>query len=86
MTNLADNVFSMEKDDREDTAQDSILTILKNRFWGEKGRSIGLCFEKRSKRFYKSGTGSPNKAFGVGAGRASGDHPPAGGRYGAGPL
>lgn len=64
VTNLADNVFSMEKDDREDTAQDSILTILKNRFWGEKGRSIGLCFEKRSKRFYKSGTGSPNKAFG----------------------
>ena len=64
VTNLADNVFTMEKEDREDSARDSILTVLKNRFWGERGRSIGLCFEKRSKRFYKSGTGNPNKAFG----------------------
>lgn len=64
VTNLADNVFTMEKDDSEDSAQDSILTILKNRFWGERGRSIGLCFDRRSKRFYKSGTGSPNKSFG----------------------
>lgn len=64
VTNLADNVFTMENDDDKASTQDSILTILKNRFWGERGRSIGLCFDKRSKRFYKSGTGNPNKAFG----------------------
>ena len=34
MTNLADNVYVLEKEEREDRQQDSVLTILKNRFLG----------------------------------------------------
>lgn len=64
ITNLADNVYALEKESQEDRQQDSVLTILKNRFFGERKRSIGLNFEPRSKRFYKSGTGNPKKAYG----------------------
>lgn len=64
ITNLADNVYALEKEAQEDRQQDSVLTILKNRFFGERKRSIGLNFEPRSKRFYKSGTGNPKKAYG----------------------
>ena len=64
VTNLADNVYALEKESRPDRQQDCVLTILKNRFFGERGRSIGLNFEASSKRFYKSGTGNPNKAYG----------------------
>ena len=64
VTNLADNVYVLEKEEREDHQQDSVLTILKNRFFGERGRSIGLNFERKSKRFYKSGTGNPDKVYG----------------------
>lgn len=64
VTNLADNVYALEKESRPDRQQDCVLTILKNRFFGERGRSIGLNFEPMSKRFYKSGTGNPNKAYG----------------------
>ncbi|MFQ9917440.1 MAG: AAA family ATPase [Flavonifractor plautii] len=64
VTNLADNVYVLEKEEREDRQQDSVLTILKNRFFGERGRSIGLNFERKSKRFYKSGTGNPDKVYG----------------------
>ncbi len=63
ITNLADNVYALEKESQEDR-QDSVLTILKNRFFGERKRSIGLNFEPKSKRFYKSGTGNPKKAYG----------------------
>ena len=64
VTNLADNVYALEKESRPERQQDCVLTILKNRFFGERGRSIGLNFEPQSKRFYKSGTGNPNKAYG----------------------
>ena len=64
VTNLADNVFSLERDSAPESKQDSVLTILKNRFFGERQRSIGLNFDRLSKRFYKSGTGDPRKRYG----------------------
>ncbi|MBC5736100.1 AAA family ATPase [Lawsonibacter faecis] len=73
ITNMADNVFSMERTDQggnggdseyEGTKSGTVLTILKNRFFGETQRSIGLDFDKKSKRFYKSGGGTPHKAYG----------------------
>lgn len=64
VTNLADNVYVLEKQCGQDRRQDCVLTILKNRFFGERGRSIGLNFEPNSKRFYKAGAGNPNKAYG----------------------
>lgn len=64
VTNLADNVYALAKENRPDRQQDCVLTILKNRFFGERGRHIGLNFDRTSKRFYKSGTGNPNKSYG----------------------
>lgn len=64
ITNYADNVFTLEREEEEDAQQDTVLTVLKNRFFGERGRSIGLNFETTSRRFYKSGTGQPDRTYG----------------------
>lgn len=64
VTNLADNVYALERDRDADRKQDCVLTILKNRFFGERDRNIGLNFEPKSKRFYKSGSGNPVKKYG----------------------
>lgn len=37
VTNLADNVYALAKENRPDRQQDCVLTILKNRFFGERG-------------------------------------------------
>lgn len=64
ITNLADNVFSLErsqhKDAVGDAARESVtaLAILKNRMWGEttrSGEAIQLQFDQKSKRFYRPG-------------------------------
>ena len=64
VTNLADNVFSLDRTSESEAKHDAVLTILKNRFFGERSRGIGLKFEPLSKRFYKSGTGDPGKRYG----------------------
>ena len=67
ITNFADNVFALERTRRkageEDEEARTVLNILKNRFFGVK-RQIGLAFDETSKRFYKSGTGSPERRYG----------------------
>ncbi len=64
ITNLADNVFSLERSVRKgegDNGSDESVTalaILKNRMWGEttrSGEAIQLNFDQASKRFYRSG-------------------------------
>lgn len=64
LTNLADNVFSLERSQRKDAVGDkaresvTALAILKNRMWGETSRSseaIQLNFDSASKRFYRPG-------------------------------
>lgn len=66
ITNLADNVFSLERAVRqggrgENPVEDvTSLAILKNRMWGDttpKDQAIGLQFEKRCKRFYRKDCG-----------------------------
>lgn len=64
VTNAADNVFSLERILDDDRKHDSFLTILKNRFFGELDKGIGLNFDQVSKRFYKSGSGNPDKPYG----------------------
>ena len=63
ITNYADNLFTLEREEEQDAGQDTVLTVLKNRFFGERGRSIGLNFEPASRRFYKSGT-QPDRSYG----------------------
>ena len=67
ITNFADNVFALEraakkKEQEGDVEMHTVLNILKNRFFGVR-RQIGLDFDETSKRFYKSGSGSPAKRF-----------------------
>lgn len=64
ITNLADNVFSLERSQRReatgDAARETVtaLAILKNRMWGattRSGEAIQLDFDAKSKRFYRPG-------------------------------
>lgn len=73
ITNLADNVFSLERNIRKGAKGEEApiapvteLAVLKNRMWGEttaKGVAIKLEFETRSKRFYREGDG-PGRRYG----------------------
>lgn len=72
ITNLADNVFSLERGVRQGgkgeqpTEPVTSLAILKNRLWGEtthRDQAIALEFDRKSKRFYRKDCG-PNKRFG----------------------
>lgn len=51
ITNRADNVFSVERD--EEHPLSNIVTILKNRSDGVQDKSVGLCFDPASKRFWQ---------------------------------
>lgn len=61
ITNLADNVFSLERTVRAKKEGGPVepvteLTILKNRMWGDffaPGQAMGLEFDSRSRRFYR---------------------------------
>ncbi|OUN01973.1 hypothetical protein B5G43_16695, partial [Flavonifractor sp. An92] len=64
VTNLADNVFSVSRAQDQGDKYDTMLSILKNRFFGERSKAITLSFEPLSKRFYKTGTGDPKKRYG----------------------
>lgn len=66
ISNRADNVFSLTRlDDQtaEERGFQTGLRVLKNRQYGELA-SIGLSYEPKSRRFYKSGTGTPYKQYG----------------------
>lgn len=72
ITNLADNVFSLERSIRQGGKGEgpvetvTALAILKNRMWGEvsrKDEAIQLEFDKRSKRFFRREVGA-DKRFG----------------------
>lgn len=64
ITNAADNVFALERTQKgEEGEGQTVLNILKNRFYGVR-KQIGLTFDETSRRFYKSGTGDPNKHYG----------------------
>lgn len=72
ITNLADNVFSLERGIRqggkgEQPVEDvTSLAVLKNRLWGEtthKDQAIALQFDRMSKRFYRKDYGV-DKRFG----------------------
>lgn len=66
VSNKADNVFSLTRLDQKDVEKhgfQTVLRILKNRQHGEL-ISIGLNFDSASRRFYKSGTGTPDKRYG----------------------
>ncbi len=62
ITNLADNVFSLERSMRAKKEGGPVepvteLTILKNRMWGDffpPGQAMGLDFDKKSRRFFRS--------------------------------
>ena len=63
ITNRADNVFSMTKlsdKDRGEEGFDTALEILKNRAYGDTAK-IKLNFDKRCRRFYKSGESAGRK-------------------------
>ena len=64
VTNLADNVFSVSRAQDQGDKYDTMLSILKNRFFGERSKAITLSFEPLSKRFYKTGAGDPKKRYG----------------------
>lgn len=62
ISNRADNVFSLTRLSDSDAAEkgfQTVLRTLKNRSFGALP-SIGLNFEPRSRRFFKSGTGRPD--------------------------
>ncbi|WP_298030037.1 AAA family ATPase [uncultured Dysosmobacter sp.] len=66
VTNRADNVFSvkrLEDGEAETRGFQTVLRVLKNRSFGET-ISIGLNYDIPSRRFYKAGTGVPNKHYG----------------------
>ena len=66
ITNRADNVFSLQRLTDEETERQgfqTVLRILKNRSFGETA-AIGLNYHPQSRRFYKAGTGNPNKQYG----------------------
>lgn len=63
VTNRADNVFSLKRlseAEAEKNGFHSVLSVLKNRAYGST-ISVGLDFDEPSRRFYKFGTGNPNK-------------------------
>lgn len=63
--NRCDNLFSLERLSEDAAAAkgfDTVLRVLKNRNCG-KEISIGLCFDRASRRFFKPGT-APNKSYG----------------------
>lgn len=63
VTNRADNVFSLKRLSEQDATSkgfQSVLSVLKNRSYGST-ISVGLNFDEPSRRFYKSGTGNPQK-------------------------
>lgn len=66
VSNRADNAFSLTRlsdQDAESRGFQTVLRVLKNRSFGEL-ISIGLDYEPTSRRFYKAGTGDPNKQYG----------------------
>lgn len=66
VTNRADNAFSLQRlsePETEKTGFETVLRVLKNRSYGELP-AIGLSYEPASRRFYKSGAGTPNKKYG----------------------
>jgi len=66
ITNRADNVFSLQRltdEEADKQGYQAVLRVLKNRSFGA-SISLGLDFEESSRRFYKAGTGSPNKKYG----------------------
>lgn len=64
ITNFADNVFALERTRKGEAGEgQTVLNILKNRFYGVR-KQIGLTFDETSRRFYKSGTGDPNRHYG----------------------
>lgn len=72
ITNLADNVFSLERSIRKGEKGEgpvesvTALAVLKNRMWGEVSRAdeaMKLDFDKKSKRFFRQEVGA-DKRFG----------------------
>lgn len=66
ITNRADNVFGVERVPEKQVDQVGFscgLTVMKNRDFGATDK-LGLDFEPSSRRFYKSGTGTPDWRFG----------------------
>lgn len=63
IANRAHNVFSVDRVEEEGSQVDSVLTILKNRFYGVQNVKIGLHFNKTSKRFFGK-NGVENKKYG----------------------
>lgn len=66
ISNRADNAFSLTRlsdKDAEEQGFQTVLRVLKNRSYGEL-IPVGLDYEATSRRFYKAGTGDPNKHFG----------------------
>lgn len=66
ITNRADNVFSLQRltdEEAEKQGFQTVLRILKNRSFGESA-AIGLNYHQASRRFFKAGTGTPNKQYG----------------------
>ena len=66
VTNRADNVFSLRRLEGEEAERQgfqSVLRVLKNRAFGDTV-SIGLNYDVPSRRFYKAGTGRPDRRYG----------------------
>lgn len=64
ITNRADNVFTLKRVPEEAGKEYScVLEILKNRAFGSRAK-IGLGYEPNSRRYYKSGSGTPDWDFG----------------------
>lgn len=61
ITNRADNVFKVERVKPEDEGCDAVVTIMKNREFGARGK-IKLDFNELSRRFFPAG-GSPAKQY-----------------------
>lgn len=61
ITNRADNVFKVERVKPEDEGCDAVVTIMKNREFGAKGK-IKLEFNEPSRRFFPVG-GSPARLY-----------------------
>ncbi|SMC41180.1 AAA family ATPase [Papillibacter cinnamivorans] len=66
ITNRAANVFKLERLSEDQATKqgcDSVLSVMKNRAYGDRA-SVGLCFEPKSRRFFKAFTGNPDKKYG----------------------
>lgn len=65
VSNRADNAFSLTRlndQEAENRGFQTVLRVLKNRSYGEL-IPIGLDYESASRRFFKAGTGNPNKQY-----------------------